>query len=85
MPPNRSAAALTAALTAASSRTSAANVRAVDSQSATLRFQALKVVGRAHRIAGISHRPGNIEGRDPDSFAGQGQGRLPGLAHARHR
>ena len=53
--------------------------QAVDAQRTTLLGQGLEVVGRAHGIAGISQRPRDIEGRDPDPLAGQRQGRRPPL------
>ena len=53
--------------------------QAFDAQGAALLRQGLEIVGRAHRIAGIGQRPGDVEGRDPDPFASQGQGRRPAL------
>ena len=48
--------------------------QAVDAQCPTFRGQGIEIAGRAHRITWISHRPCNIESRDPYPFAGQGQG-----------
>ena len=59
--------------------------QAFRAQGAALLGERFELVGRAHRVAGIGQRPGDVQGRDPDPLAGHGQGRRPPLPVRRSR